>query len=71
MTGAPIYIRARETGHLLDPACVLRVVEHALREHSAKRLVNCSKGGFTLDDENASGTWAPSAATTRRAVSPV
>jgi ornithine cyclodeaminase/alanine dehydrogenase-like protein (mu-crystallin family) len=52
MTDTPIYISGSETERLLDQASVLRVVERALQALSEKQLVNGSKGGFTLEDEN-------------------
>ena len=52
MTLAPIYISGRETEHLLDQKAILRIVEKALKDLSEKRIVNGSKGGFSLDDRD-------------------
>jgi ornithine cyclodeaminase len=52
MTDAPVYISGSEAARLLDPGFVLRVVEHALKALSEKRIVNGAKGGFSLKDEN-------------------
>lgn len=50
MADPPIYISARDAERLLDRETVLRVVEEALKALSDQRLVNGSKGGFSLDD---------------------
>jgi ornithine cyclodeaminase len=52
MTHAPVYISAREAERLLDRGAVLRVVETALKALSDKRIVNGSKGGFSLNDQD-------------------
>jgi ornithine cyclodeaminase/alanine dehydrogenase-like protein (mu-crystallin family) len=46
---APLYLSAAQAGCLLDPPSVLAIVEQALKALSAGRLVNGSKGGFTLN----------------------
>jgi ornithine cyclodeaminase/alanine dehydrogenase-like protein (mu-crystallin family) len=52
MAQAPIYISGSEAERLLDQASVLRVIENALKELSDKRIVNGSKGGFSLNDQD-------------------
>ena len=52
MTSAPIYISDSDAVRLLDPPLVLCVVEDALKALSEKRIVNGSKGGFSLNDED-------------------
>jgi ornithine cyclodeaminase/alanine dehydrogenase-like protein (mu-crystallin family) len=49
---APLYISGREAERLLDQNAVLRVVENALKELADNRIVNGSKGGFSLNDQN-------------------
>jgi hypothetical protein len=46
---APLYLSAAQAACLLDPPSVLAIVEQALKALSVGRLVNGSKGGFTLD----------------------
>jgi ornithine cyclodeaminase/alanine dehydrogenase-like protein (mu-crystallin family) len=52
MTDAPIYISGSEAERLLDRASVIRVVENALKDLSERRIVNGSKGGFSLNDRD-------------------
>lgn len=52
MTDDPIYITDSDAQRLLDRASVLRVVERALTALSEKQLVNGTKGGFSLNDED-------------------
>lgn len=52
MTDIPIFISAGDAERLLDREAVLRIVEQALRALSEKRIVNGSKGGFSLQDEH-------------------
>lgn len=52
MAAPPIYVSASDAERLLDPASVLRVVETALKELSDGRIVNGSKGGFSLNDQD-------------------
>lgn len=48
----PLYLSAAQASDLLDQASVLRIVERALVGHSRGRLVNGTKGGFTLGGED-------------------
>jgi ornithine cyclodeaminase/alanine dehydrogenase-like protein (mu-crystallin family) len=52
MTHVPVYISGKEAERLVDRGAVLRVVDDALKELSNKRLVNGSKGGFSLNDQD-------------------
>ncbi len=52
MTDDPIYISDSEAERLLDRPSVLRVVERALKALSEKQMVNGTKGGFSLKDED-------------------
>lgn len=52
MTQAPVYISGREVERLLDRDAILHVVESALKALSDKRIVNGSKGGFSLNDQD-------------------
>jgi ornithine cyclodeaminase len=52
MAEPPIYVSASDAERLLDPASVLRVIETALKDLSDGRIVNGSKGGFSLNDQD-------------------
>jgi ornithine cyclodeaminase len=52
MAQAPIYISSSETERLLDWPTVLDVVENALKALSDQRIVNGTKGGFSLNDRD-------------------
>jgi ornithine cyclodeaminase/alanine dehydrogenase-like protein (mu-crystallin family) len=47
----PIYVSSEQASDLLGAASVLKIVERALIGHSCGRLVNGTKGGFTLGGE--------------------